>query len=203
MTIKNICIHHSGGLGNNNRASTQSLTAHAINQAHRDRWNYISTLGYYGGYNFHIDQSGTITQFRAIGEETMAQIGHNFDTVSICLSGNFSGVDTPTESQIASLKYVMFSLLEKKHEFAVVPGTEISIGWGNIYPHRVLQPFHTECNGTSLPDDWGRKFMVEYLQHKLGIYKSILTVYIQLLSALRSLQSKNLGSNERECSGNI
>lgn len=197
MKITNICIHHAGGIGSNNKASSQHLNAYAVDLGHRQRWNYQSSLGYYGGYNFYIDKDGGLTQFRAIGEETMAQVGHNFDTVSICLAGNFNhGVDTPTNAQIEKMKFVMFGLLEGKHNFKVAPGTEISIGWGNVYPHRVLQPNHTDCNGTSLPDDWGKKYVVEYLNYKLGIAKSLLNLLVTLLAKVRASEGK-LGANDR------
>jgi len=191
--INKIAIHHSGGLGKNNSASTQHLRAGHVNNAHRSRWNYISQLGKYGGYNFFIDEIGSITQFRAIGEETMAQIGHNFDTVSICLAGNFNkGIDKPTKNQIQSFKNIMISLMEGKHNWKVAPDTKISIGWGSVYPHRVLQKNGTQCCGTSIPDNWGRMFVIDYLSTKLGIMKSILQAYVALLSVYQSKKPTDL-----------
>lgn len=200
MQISNICVHHSGGIGTDNRASSQYLKAQDVDRAHKNRWNFISSLGYYGGYNFFIDKTGEITQFRAIGEETAAQAGHNFDTVSICLAGNFSGVDKPTKEQIESLKFIMISLLEKKHTFKVNPNTEINIGWGNIYPHRVLQPNHTECNGTHLPNNWARTLVAEYLSKKIGLLQKL----VELYQILFSLKSKTYyGGGDRSCDGNV
>ena len=57
-STKWVCIHHSGGLGQDNFISTQHLTAENINQAHKERWNYISSLGWFSGYNFFIDKKG-------------------------------------------------------------------------------------------------------------------------------------------------
>src|SRR3990167_10283406 len=102
-----VCVHHTGGLANNPLASTKLFTADTIDKAHQARWNYKSSLGYFGGYNFFIDAWGNITQFRAIGEETMAQKGFNFsgEAISICLAGNFTkGVDTPSELQIKAFQ---------------------------------------------------------------------------------------------------
>jgi len=196
-TITSICIHHSGGLGNNYNAMTQHLNAQDIDNAHKERWGMKSSLGYFGGYNFFIDKNGKYTQFRAIGEETMAQVGHNFDSVSICLAGNFTkGVDTPTPAQIETLKFIMFSLLEKKHTFSVFEDTVLDIPWRNVYPHRVLQPNHTECFGNSLPDDWGKKFVIEYLSKKIQVSKTLVEAFITLLSLFQQRAKMELGSTD-------
>lgn len=92
-------IHHS---------AVQSTTSqlNGVNNYHRGKWNMKSTLGWYVGYNYFIDVSGKVTNTRAVGEETMAQVGHNFNTISICLAGDFNK-HLPNKRQIESLQKII------------------------------------------------------------------------------------------------
>lgn len=172
--ITNIAIHHAGGLGNDNFASTINLTIQQIDQGHKNRWpNFPSTIKalnrgtfWYVGYNFVIDKAGVVIQTRPLGAETAAQIGHNSDTISICVIGNFmkkangQPVDVMTEGQISSLKLLLNQLTSpswKGFNFIIEPGCTFDLTVQRIYPHRVLHPKHTDCNGTFYPDDWGRR----------------------------------------------
>lgn len=40
--LRFIAIHHAGGLGTDNYASTKALTVGHIDNAHKDRWNFPS-----------------------------------------------------------------------------------------------------------------------------------------------------------------
>ena len=118
--MKRIVVHHS--------ASTLAVQFDSINQWHKDKWNSISELGFYGGYNYLIEKDGTLKQYRIEGEETIAQRGYNFDSLSVCLAGNFErGIETPTQAQIASLKAF---LSEKMALYGLTPQ--------DIVPHRYL-----------------------------------------------------------------
>lgn len=168
-----IAIHNTGGLGADYFASTQHLTAESVNLAHKDRFNMLSSLGWWGGYNFFIDKDGKITQFRGIGEETAAQKGYNFGgvAISVCLAGNFSrGVDRPTHLQIAAVKNLILSLPPAK-----------------IVPHRFLQ-LSTECYGSGLTDSYFNDIIVEELQKKISLLQQILVLMQRI---------KNLGSSLR------
>jgi len=164
---KYIVMHHAGGLVNDRLAHTQHLTAEHIDNAHKQRFQMLSSLLKWGGYNFYITKDGTVTQFRAIGEETAAQKGYNFNgyAISICLAGNFLSDERPTLEQILSLKNLMRQL----------PPVKVY----NVVPHRYLQS--TECN--ALPDNWGRKLYIEVLNEKLNI---IMQTLIKILDILRS-----------------
>lgn len=177
-STKYLAVHNAGGLGNDARASTLHLTAAQINNAHQHRFNMFSSLAWWGGYNFFIDKDGLITQFRAIGEETAAQRGHNFggETISICLAGNFtSGVDAPTQAQIDSLKklYANFPQIQPQ----------------NILPHRLLQS-GTSCYGSGLPDDWARKILTEDAER--ARLQTIIDLYIKMLDLYRQLRALGL-----------
>lgn len=147
--IKRVVIHHSGGLYSDPYASTQNHTAEMINEAHRARWNFVSMLGKYGGYNSVIEMTGLETQYRMIGEETAAQKGYNKDTLSICVMGNFIlnpngfAIDKPTSSQTHRLSKSLFWIYNT-----------LKIPIYNFIPHRLLAP--TECYGNALSNSWAR-----------------------------------------------
>ena len=177
-STKWVCVHHSGGIENNPLASTKLFTAETINKAHQAKWNYKSSLGYFGGYNFFCDYWGNMTQFRAVGEETMAQKGYNFNgqVVSICLAGNFTkGVDIPSEAQKTALKELIL-------QFPQVPNT-------NIVPHRHFG--QTDCYGLGLSDDWARNLPdVSYTmgpdieEQKKTLLKKIIELYKAIINKL-------------------
>lgn len=95
--IKFLCIHHTSV-----SYETQPAQFYAVNRYHKERWGMKSKLGYYTGYNYFIGTNGCLTQTREVGEETMAVIGHNFDSIHICLAGNFN-VDYPVDEQKKTL----------------------------------------------------------------------------------------------------
>jgi len=170
-------IHHGGGIDNN--ARTQHLTAEDINAYHKGKWNAKSSLGWYGGYNFYIEKNGKITQFRAVGEETLAQRGTNFNgvAISICLSGNFASDERPTTEQVVALKELL----------GILPPVQVY----NVVPHRILQP-DTACYG-NLPDDWGRNVYREVIVSKLN---SIMLILQKILDILRK---RKLGARFLDC----
>lgn len=112
--MKYLAIHHTAV------ARTNRPQLWAVNRYHRDKWGMISSLGWYVGYNFFVDYDGTITKTRRpMGEETIAQKGHNCDvpercdTVSVCfaLDGNTQKFN---EAQVAAYRKLQdrFSALE-------------------------------------------------------------------------------------------
>jgi len=190
-STKFFCVHNTGGLGINARVSTQHLTPEAIDRAHKDRFGMLSTLGHWGGYNFYIESNGALTQFRAIGEETAAQRGHNFDgeTISVCLAGNFTkGVDVPTKAQIEMLRALYEALPQ-------VPAS-------SIVPHRLLQS-GTDCYG-ALPDDWARQILgvktpapmtqEAELKMRISILQQMLALWNKVLDLQRQLRTSGLGA---------
>lgn len=221
-TIKFIAMHHAGGLGTDRYASTQDLTAQHINNAHRARWDFLSSLGHYGGYSFFIDKNGYITQFRAIGEETAAQIGHNFDTVSICIAGNFvkkNGVpiDIPTEAQKRTTCKLLSALTGGKIDLSLpplqaIPGAIIQLDPSSIHHHSFYQ-ISTECD--CLPDAYWRDLLKESdvpppatkespPQAVLGLVDAIIALLTQLKEHLKVVFSqKKVGSVDRAHCGDL
>ena len=132
--IKYICIHHSA-------VSKYDIKKqfNAVNRYHKQKWEMKSTLGYYVGYNYFIEPDGTTTQARAIGEETMAVIGHNHDSIHICLAGDFNDDCLSMYSKQAKSLVKLIKELQSKY---LVP----------IKLHRELQKNRT-CPGYNLNEN--------------------------------------------------
>lgn len=192
-TTNYIAVHNAGGIGADYFASSQYLTAEQVNTAHKERFNMLSSLGFYGGYNFYIDKDGKITQFRAIGEETMAQKNWNYGgvAISICLAGNFTtGVDDPTFLQISALKGLIKQLPK--------------VSYSHIVPHRFLQP-GTECFGNSLSNTWASELFDEEfkkeLQVQISLYQQILHLMLLIRRLKPSLKGRAISCSELDVVG--
>src|SRR3990167_109417 len=199
MKITNFATHHAGGMQANPFAFTQNQTWQDIDNAHKERWpEFKSSLGYWGGYNVFIAKNGSWKQFRKIGEETAAVKGHNQDTFSTCLAGNFNLgkegwlIESPTPDQVKTLTMFEERALDGTlgQILEMVPGTEVDIKFGNIGPHR--QWGSTDCFGTSLKDDWARELVRPHLEKKIGLLSKIISLYYQILDLLRK-QKMRLG----------
>jgi hypothetical protein len=202
--ISYIAVHHSGGLVSDPFAPTQHLTVDDVDRAHRARWpDFKSALGYFVGYNIVILLDGSWKQTRKIGEETAAQRGHNFDTISICLMGNFSlkdgfFVEMPTDLQVRALKRLLIGIYENQFDslgLQVVLGTRVAVPLAGIVPHRVLHP--TECYGTSLADNWARNFVVDYVNEKIGLLRQLLALWLKLIDLQRGGRKMLVGIGKR------
>lgn len=121
--ITTIVLHHTAV-----SRSAQPTQTTEVNNYHKGKWNYISELGYYGGYNFIVEPTGKRTQYRKVGEETIANVGMNCDVpsrctaISYCMAGDFR-VEKPTDLQvsdfrqfIAELKKTYPNVLIKQHK---------------------------------------------------------------------------------------
>lgn len=95
-----------------------------VDDYHRQRFNMKSELGYWCGYQYFIEKDGITIQARNDVEEGAHTIGHNKDSIGICLAGNFD-IELPTEAQKDALK----SLLVAKMK-------QYNIPLENILPHR-------------------------------------------------------------------
>lgn len=145
MQINNIIVHHSGGTDANPLQDSSNYTVDECNQDHKIRFNMLSSLGWYVGYTYFIDKAGVVTQTRKDGEEGAHTIGHNSDSIGICLAGNFD-LTLPTDAQIKSLTILMASKV-----------AEFNIPLSAIVPHR---HFATKtCYGKRLADNWASSLL--------------------------------------------
>ena len=141
--IKYIGVHHTAS----SRMSGRNQL-NAVDTYHKNKnWGTVkspfvqdhpSSLGWYVGYNYFVDVDGTVTNTRAVGEETIANVGHNCDTegtcdtVSICVAGDFNQ-ELLNDSEILSLRTLIRECQTKYPQAQVVF-------------HRDLQPGRT-CAG--------------------------------------------------------
>ena len=197
--IRYIAIHHSGGTKSNPLATGVNTTFHQINEAHKQRWpDFPSELNpnWYVGYNFLLFRDGNLVQTRLIGEETAAQVGHNLDSVSICLIGNFTkGVDIPTFEQKTTLRNLLVNLLTTRQNVKIKQGCTFDLNASRIVAHRNLQ-LDTECFGSSLPDSFGRDLVGEYVT----LLQKLLIHFTTLLNLFKS---SKLGNKGRACNNEI
>lgn len=85
--IDEIVIHHSGG---------ENTTVEDINRMHSEKgWGGI-------GYNYYIRKDGSIYKGRDIKYVGAHCIGKNYNSIGICLEGNFE-YNKPTNKQMGSL----------------------------------------------------------------------------------------------------
>lgn len=204
MEIKDIFIHHSGGIASNPYVSSAHLSFEDINKAHKNRWDFKSSLGFYSGYNILINKKGEWEQHRAIGEETAHTIGHNNSSIGICLIGNFSpGVDKPTPEQIKTLRLLLISLVEGRYSlFKCSPDVRLSLSGSRIYPHR--HAGLTECYGRALSDGWARQIVIDFYAEKLRIMKQLVELTFKLKEALTKTQPRlGMSADDRDCDGFI
>jgi hypothetical protein len=146
-TPKYLIIHHAGGTYANPLQDSSNYTVEQCNQDHKVRFDMLSELGYYIGYHYFIDKYGLITQTRKDTEEGAHTKGKNFESLGICIVGNFDST-LPTEAQIFSLK----QLIKEKIK-------QYNIPIENVVPHRTFAV--KTCYGKLLSDDWARLLVKE------------------------------------------
>lgn len=196
--IKYIALHHFGGTIVNRWTKTQHFTEQHIENAHSSRWDFPSQLnGSNIGYNIIVYPNGEWKQYRYVGEETAAQVGYNHNTLSICIAGNFTThhgepVESPTPAQVNTLTALL--------TYAYIT---YKIPLGNIRAHRDFPHSYTECYGASLSGNWARNLLVPYLKKRLTLLKSLLGLYLKMLSLMDKLRPTKFKGFEKECMGHI
>ena len=161
--IKYLVVHHTSVPHRHNPDQWIQTNAY-----HKQQFGMLSSLGFYGGYNYEIAADGSIKQLREDGEETAAQKGHNKDSLSFCLDGDFDS-EMPTSAQIASLG----KLLDEKMKKYSIPAD-------NIVPHRKFA--NKTCYGLLLADDWARNIALNYqLEQARSLLASLWEKFKELL----------------------
>lgn len=126
--MKYIAIHHTAVSREKNQ-----YQASAVNRYHKDKWSMKSKLGWFIGYNFFCEPNGVRFNTREIGEETMANKGHNCDiasrcdTISYCFTGNFNN-ELPTDAQIEDFREFVEEMREDYPKIKVVFHRDIQTG---------------------------------------------------------------------------
>lgn len=208
--MKDIYIHHSGSIGSDKYSSSAHLTPAQINQAHKERWNFKSSLGYFGGYNVIYDpKTREFTQHRAIGEETAAQRGYN-NEFSLCIIGNYSrtpigapksSVDELKPQTRTDVSEFLFDLINGNiRQLRVHSGTTPNFSIQRVFPHRKVGS--TECYGSFLDDTVFKADLINLYTEKIGLLKKLLELYLVVLGLFQK-RNQGLASSERECDATI
>ena len=103
-------IHHSSVSHSQNADQFE-----ANNRIHKGRWQFVSSLGFYLGYNYEIAKNGRIRQARKDGEKTVAcyqKDMNNGQCIHICLDGNFD-IEKPVSTQIFALRDLLKKLVQQ------------------------------------------------------------------------------------------
>jgi len=138
---KHIVVHCDGG----------NWTFKQVDDYHRRKWGFISSLGYGCGYHYYDSINGLLTQARADNEEAAHCVQYkpyyrkdywNRNSIGICLQND--AIKDPTREQMRTLE----KLLDEKCAKYGIPKSE-------IYGHR--QFINKEC-----PGDYLMEFIKEY-----------------------------------------
>lgn len=117
-----------------------------INKAHKERGFPKSSLGFYVGYHFLIEQNGEIRTARKMSEIGAHDDGENVNSLGIAFAGNFTR-HLPNEAQSVSAAKLFASI----RKTVKIPITRVE-------PHRWDDA--TECPGKAVWDSW---FIENYL----------------------------------------
>jgi len=111
----------------------------AVNEYHKQKFAMQAKSGWWIGYNDFIDTDASITHIRDFGEETAAVLGHNTDTISVCVAFN-GDKELPSDAQLKTLR----------NYISKIKGTYPDI---EIVFHRDLQPNRT-CPGALITQNY-------------------------------------------------
>tara|TARA_B100000676_G_C17483595_1_gene534649 strand:+ start:176 stop:604 length:429 start_codon:yes stop_codon:yes gene_type:complete len=118
-TIRRIIIHHS--------ASPVSTTVEDIDRWHKERgWRGI-------GYHFVCLEDGTIAPGRHINKRGAHTKGENYDSIGLCVTGNFQDYHCP-KPRFDKLMAFVGELIEK-----------YDLSWDHVFYHK--QFANTLCCG--------------------------------------------------------
>jgi len=173
--IKEIIIHHTGV-----SRKIQPYQAWTVNNYHKEKFNMLSSLGFYGGYTYLIEPTGYLVQYRRDTEEGAHTKGHNFHSIGICLTGNFC-VEMPTDAQVNTLRKLLLDKLAQYNLTAL-----------NIFNHKDFGD--TVCPGDFIIQGWGRCLvdplpLPAYDEQKMdGLLEQKLTLIQKILELLKQLR---------------
>jgi|TARA_R100001530_G_scaffold121199_2_gene88600 N-acetyl-anhydromuramyl-L-alanine amidase AmpD len=186
--MKYIALHHTAVKGG-------APQLYAVNRYHKGKWDMKSKLGWYVGYNFFCEKDGTRTQTRKIGEETIANRGHNCDvpsrcdTISYCMAGHFDS-EVPTDAQDKDFIKFIKEMKEKYPEIKVV-------GHRNLQANRTCPGANIKKKDFKIWNDIGfsdklkvdedrEKEKVANLQSQLDILWKLLAQLMKIIKARKN-----------------
>jgi len=134
-----IIVHHSGGTDKYPLMDTSNHTAAMMEEWHLSNgWEGL-------GYHYVIHKDGEIWLGRPEHYHGSHCVGHNSDSIGICLAGNFD-LTLPTQAQIDSLIKILKSIKERYNIKEIVPHRKFS---------------NKTCYGKNLSDTWASDLIKE------------------------------------------
>lgn len=164
--ITNLIIHHTAV-----SYQIQPDQFDSVNMYHKVQGFPISSLGFFGGYNYIISADGSLKQYRVDGEETAAVKGQNFNSISIALCGNFD-IERPTSPQMNTLKSL---ILDKMTKYAILPN--------QVAGHRAFA--NKSCPGRLISDSE----IKDFFQPDRGYFTKLLESLKQQLLSLKQTKA--------------
>lgn len=161
-----IIVHHSGGTDRDPMADTSGHTAQSMEAYHLSKgWEGLA-------YQYVIHSNGDIWLGRPEFYHGAHTTNYNFESIGICLSGNFD-FSLPTKEQEISLVKLIKDILARYPNI------------GEIYPHRKFAD--KSCYGKRLSDVWARDliYKVNSSEKKSDLIKKI----DELISQLQEIRS--------------
>ena len=148
-----------------------------VNQFHKDKWNFKSSLGFYAGYQYYWDKNTGWHQARA-EDETGAHTldGWNTKSVGICMMGNYEREELTDEAK---------AQLRTKID-------EVRARWGiprhMVFGHFEKQPSKPTACPASIMEfvrEYRQGNILEELQRQVDELKQRLMELIKKLNALK------------------
>ncbi len=177
-----LILHHTAGIYANPGYDSSDMTLSQINEYHKSLRFNKSIFGYYAGYHYIIFKDGTLKQTRYENEMGCHTIGKNFNSLGICLVGNFSRIGEnrfPSLEQQESFKNLLIRLMNK-----------YDIPLSKVVGHRYFS--QTECPGKNIGKKWIEQLLEEQLEESEDIKIELLKKEISLLQKLLALYTKIL-----------
>lgn len=143
---KKIIIHHSAD-------DLKADQFEKINSYHQSLGFPISSLGFYVGYQYLINHNGALRKCRTDTEQGAHTKGLNYESIGICLEGNFD-VENPTSAQKKALAGLLITLC-----------SVYKLDVTDFYLHRDFR--QTACPGLNIDINWVRYLYLDYKANQI------------------------------------
>src|SRR3990167_623579 len=176
--IKFLAVHHTAAL------NTGKPQLYAVDRFHQQKWGMLSKKGWWVGYNYFCDVDGKRTNTREIGEETIAQIGHNCnvaercDTISYCMAGDFRS-QKHTEAQERDFREFVDEMRSQYPSITVVGHRDLQAGRScPELPQEYIDSFNKILDS----EDTLKKEKIRELQQVLDVIRSLVVKLLSLFN---------------------
>ena len=174
--MKYIALHHTAVFYNGTRQIG------GVDRYHKGKWNMKSSRGWYVGYNYFCEGYGWTTNTRKVGEETIAQVGHNCDapercdTISFCMAGDFR-YQKPRPVQTERFRNFVIETRKTYPHIKVVGHRDLQT---NRTCPELPQSYIDQFNKLQ-PDEDADKEKIQELQTRLDYIRGLIARMVEML----------------------